>query len=357
MGLYLSPKMEEKGKKGKSFQTLTHDGLAISMGHEIRRLLHGLDTSRATALTNTVLPTTVVVVRVVRCIRRLTVGVKRIVSRRLGVSAAVLSCGLSEPLVVASVARGGRHGVLGSAIARIRGSKRRVPRVVGPGGLARAVGVLLGLHGLVALVLCDLSLNVARVRRAAVAVVPGQVGIDGRDQSSQALAARLGGSSLLHLLPLTPVVEPGLIVLAFIKVDVEAPVHGRKPIILQSVQLRDGNTANLRPGSVLKGVVVQEFATEEERNGEESPNLTLGGLVRTLALHGVDSLGEIVHSKKNGRTGQSRGGEDLRHELPEGRGDASLGGNNASSHLGDILSHHVDLIIEDGTNASGHDDG
>lgn len=145
-------------------QTLTHDGLTISMGHEVRRLFHGLDTARAAAFGNAVLPSAVVVVGVVRGIRRLAVGVKRIVSGRLGVPAAVLSSGLSEPLIVASVAGGSRHGVLGSAIAGIRRSERRVPRVVGPRGLARAVALLLGLHRLVALILCDLSLDVAEVR-------------------------------------------------------------------------------------------------------------------------------------------------------------------------------------------------
>lgn len=303
------------------------------------------------------LPYTVMLVRVVGCIGCLAVGIKRIVSRRLGVAAAVLSGGLSEPFIVASVARSCRRGVLGSTIARIRRSKRRIPRVVGPRRLARAVGMLLGLHSLVTFILCDLSLDVARVRRAAVAVVPGQIGIDCGNQRSQALSVGLNGLSLLHLLPLAPVVKPGLIVLAVIKVDVESPAHGLKPVKLQSVQLGDGDAANLRPGSVLEGVVVQEFAAEEKRNGEETPNLTLRGLVGTLSLHGVDSLGEIVHSKKDGRAGQSCGSEDLRHKLPERRSDAGLRSNHASCHLSDILSHHVDLIIEDGTNASGHDDG
>lgn len=192
------------------------------------------------------LPYTVVLVRVVRCIRRLAVGIKRIVGRRLGVAAAVLSGGLGEPLIVASVARSCRRGVLGSTIARVRRGERRVPRVVGP-RVARAVGLLLGLHSLVAFVLCDLSLDVARMRRAAVAVVPGQVGIDGRDQRSQTLPVGLSGLSLLHLLPLAPVVKPGLIVLAVIKVDVESPAHGLEPIVLQSVQLGDWDAANLRP--------------------------------------------------------------------------------------------------------------
>lgn len=303
------------------------------------------------------LPYTMMLVRVVGCIGRWAVGIKRIVSWRLGVAAAVLSGGLSEPFIVASVARSCRCGVLGSTVSRIRRSKRRIPRVVGPRRLTRAVGMLLCLHSLVTFILCDLSLDVARVRRAAVAVVPGQIGINGGNQRSQTLSVGLSGLSLLHLLPLAPVVKPGLVVLAVIKVDVESPAHGLKPIILQSVQLGDRDAANLRPGSVLEGVVVQEFAAKEKRNGEETPDLTLGSLVGALSLHGVDSLGEIVHSKKDGRAGQPCGSEDLRHKLPERRSDAGLGSNHASCHLSDILSHHVDLIIEDGTNASGHDDG
>lgn len=142
-----------------------------------------------------------------------------------------------------------------------------------------------------------------------------------------------------------------------IKIDVEPPVHRLEPVILQGVELGDGDAADLRPGSVLKGVVVQEFAAEEKRNGKEPPDLTLGGLVRALALHRVDPLGEVVHPEENGRTRQSRGGENLRHKLAKRRSDAGLRSDNAGCHLGDILSHHVDLVIEDGTNASGHDDG
>ena len=196
-----------------------------------------------------------------------------------------------------------------------------------------------------------------RLASVGAAVVAGQLGVNGRDERSNSVAAGLGDLSLLHLLPLTPVFKPSLVVLAEIKVDVEPPVHGLDPVVFQRVEFRDGNAADFGPGAVLEGVVVEELAAEEQRNGEVAPHLSLGCLVRALVLHSIDSLGEIVHAKKNGGAGKSRRSENLGDELAEGRRDWSIGSNNSGGHLGNVFSHHVDLIIEDGTHASGHDDG
>lgn len=274
----------------------THDWLAVTVRHEVRDLLlHRVHTSGATALSQPMLPH-VLRVRVVTVVIVVSGWVEAAVSRGLRVSAAVLGSSLREPLVVAGIARRGRHGVVGSAIARVGGSEGCTPGVVSPVGITGAVGVLLGLHGLVTLVLCDLLLQVTRVRRSAVAAVSRELGVDGGDKRSESLTADLGSLSLLHVLPLAPVLEPSLVVLAKIKVDIETPAHGFDPVELQSVEFGNGDATNLRPGAVLEGVVVEELAAEEKRDSEVSPDLALRGLVGALSLHGVDSLGEVVHS-------------------------------------------------------------
>ncbi|KAI6758940.1 hypothetical protein HG531_013936 [Fusarium graminearum] len=187
--------------------------------------------------------------------------------------------------------------------------------------------------------------------------VPGDVGVDGRNNRCEPLAAGLGDLSLLHVLPVTPVLKPSLVILAHIKVDIETPAHGLNPLKLERVQLRDGDATHLRPGAVLEGVVIEELASQKQRDGQVTPDLSLGSLVRTLSLQGVDPLGKVVHSKEDGGAGQSCRGEDLRHELAEGRSHSSLRCDDTGGHLGNVLGHHVDLIVEDGTHASGHDEG
>lgn len=334
-----------------------HDWLAVTLRHEVGDLLlHGIHTPRAAALSQPMLPH-VLGVGEMAGVAVVPGWVEAAVGRGLRISAAVLGSSLGEPLVVAGVARRGRHRVVGSAIARVRRCEGSTPGVVGPASLARAVGLLLGLHSLVPLILGNLLLEVTRVGGGTVTAVSGQFGVDGRDQRSESLAADLGSLSLLHILPFAPVVEPSLVVLAKVEVDIEAPAHGLNPVELQSVELGNSDAADLGPGAVLEGVVVEELAAEEKRNGKVSPNLTLGGLVRALTLHGVDSLSEVVHSQENGGAWKSRRGEDLRDEFAKGRGNRGIRGHNARRHLGHVLGHHVDLIIEDGTYASGHDEG
>lgn len=90
--------------------------------------------------------------------------VEAIVVSGLTVVVAILGSCLGEPLIVASVTRRGRHRVVGGTISRIWRSKRIAPGLICPGDFARAVVVLLGLHGLVAFILRNLLLKVSRVR-------------------------------------------------------------------------------------------------------------------------------------------------------------------------------------------------
>jgi len=215
--------------------------------------------------------------------------------------------------------------------------------------------VLLRLESLISLVLSDLILNITGMRRVSVvAVVSRKLRVDCWHDGSEPVTAGLCSLAFLHVLPLTPIVQPCLVVLAEVEVDVETPAHGLNPIELQSVQLDDGDTTDLRPRPVLEGIVVKEFASQKKRDGEVTPDLAFGSLVRPLALHAVNPLGEIIHSEKNRRTRQSRRGEYLRNELPKRRCNVGIWSDDSRRHLSNILCHQLDLIVEDSTNASRH---
>ena len=65
-----------------------------------------------------------------------------------------------------------------------------------------------------------------------------EVRLDRRDAGMETLAAGLGLSLLdilLGLEPLLPVGQPCLVILAFVRVDIEAPSHLVEPLVFQSV--------------------------------------------------------------------------------------------------------------------------
>jgi hypothetical protein len=337
----------------------THDRLAVTLCHEVGSLLHRADAVRAAALREAMLPHTLTAV-CLGSVRVLTLRVERSRRARLLIAGGILlSRSLREPIVIPCVGRSrARHAVLWCTISRIRRSKWCVPRVVRPSSLARAVVVLLGLERLVSLVLGDLVLDVARLGRLSVmAVVASKLSVNSRHNRSEPITASLCSLTLLHVLPLAPVLQPCLVVLAEIQVDVKTPAHSLDPVKFKAVQLHDRDAAHLGPGSILECVVVEELAPQQEGDGEVTPNLTFRSLVRSLALHTVDPLGKVVHAEKDGRARQSRGGEDLRHKLPERRRDVAIRRDDSRRHLGHILSHQLDLIVEDGTYTSGHFSG
>ncbi len=181
-----------------------------------------------------------------------------------------------------------------------------------------------------------------------------KIDIDGRNARGQAIAACLGLLPLLGVLPLLPVGQPGVVVLAFVEVDVEAPADGSQPLVFQGVELLDGNAAHLRPRLVLEGVVVEELAPQQERNGQHAPDLAFGVVVLPGGVHHVDTLGQVVHSKKDGGAGESGGGQDLRDELAKRSVDSAPGHDQARRHLGHVVSHQLDLVVEDSADTSGH---
>ena len=125
------------------------------------------------------------------------------------------------------------------------------------------------------------------------------VGLDWWDEGGQSLSAGLSLLSLLVLLPLLPAVQPSIIVLAPVQIDIEAPTDRTEPFLLQGVELLDGNTTGLGPRTVLERVVIKKLAAKEQADGQHSPDLTLGRLQRTSGGQHVRSLGEVVHAEKD----------------------------------------------------------
>lgn len=128
------------------------------------------------------------------------------------------------------------------------------------------------------------------------------------------------------------------------------------PLTLQLVQLTNGNAADVGPRTVLESVVVQELAAQKKGNSQQAPDVALrqGNLVAVDHVHHVDALGKVVHAQQNGRTRQAGGGQDLGDEFPERLG--SLGGTHGKTvgHLGNVLGHHLDIVVEDGTDTTRH---
>jgi hypothetical protein len=162
---------------------------------------------------------------------------------------------------------------------------------------------------------------------------------------------------ILRLAPLFPAGNPCIVVVALIEIDVQIVVHALQPFMLQGVQLGNLDPADLRPGSVLEGVVVEKLASEQEPDGQHAPDDTLTSLGgRWAAAHGIQLVGasgQVVHAQEDGCAGESGRGEQTRDELAEGWGDRVARQNDALSHLGDVVRHLVNFIVENRAHTAG----
>lgn len=152
-------------------------------------------------------------------------------------------------------------------------------------------------------------------RTMVVRIPAGYLGFD-RGGQGQTLAC-LDHYPLLVLKPVPPVLQPSIIVLALIHVDVKAPADGTEPLVFQSVELLHRYAADLRPGLVLKCVVIQKLASKKQGDRDHSPRLAgcIAGVAR--GCHHVDSFRKVVHPKQDGGAGQACRCQNLRHKLPE----------------------------------------
>ena len=218
----------------------------------------------------------------------------------------------------------------------------------GPGGLR--------------VLLCHVTRSALTSRRLGVGTVwllvwahPLNVGIDGRE-GSQPIE---GGRALEVLLfePVTPVLQPRVVVLALVKVDVQVPSDGLQPLMLERIKLRDRDAAHFRPRAVLEGVVIKELAAQEQAYRQHPPHFAIRGLEAARYAEHVDASREIVHAKENGGGGKTSGGEEARHKLAEGGRDRRARDDKSLGHFGDIVGHLVYLVVQHRADAAGKHDG
>lgn len=185
------------------------------------------------------------------------------------------------------------------------------------------------------------------------------------DQRDESLAGSdLGQMVMGHLLsllgrpPLRPAAQPGVVVATLVKIDVQGPAHVNEPIGLHPVELLDRDPADLGPGAVLEGVVVEELTAQQQGHCKKTPDFALIRLeLAARMLHGVDPLSKVVHTKEDCRAWQTCRREDLGDKFAEGDCDRRLWQDDSHCHLGHILRHNFNLIIEDGTHTTRHHGG
>lgn len=160
---------------------------------------------------------------------------------------------------------------------------------------------------------------------------------------------------VLGLAPVGPAVKPCLEVIALLKVDIQAPSHCLQPVVLHSVQILNSNAADLRPGTILERVIVQEFTAQEEADGEHTPNGAIADLEATgrRSIDDVHASCEVVHTEKDGRTWESSRGEQARDKLAECRRDRRSWEDDALGHLRNILRDLINFVVEHSAHTTG----
>lgn len=254
------------------------------------------------------------------------------------------------PVVVPEASTGGAHVLRGvdagiwSRRRREKGSWVRVrPRRLRILGHEAGLGALPGR-----------GLGIATVRLLVWARAL-DVGVDGGEGSEA-----FQGSTALEVLllkPVAPVLEPRVVVGALIEVDVQVPRNRFQPLVLEGIELGDGNATDLGPRSVLEGVVVQELAAQEETNGQHPPHLTVRGLEPACGIEHVDATREVVHAEQDSGGGQSGRGEKPRHKLAKSRGDRRARDDQSLGHLRNVVGHLVYLVVQHRADTAGKHDG
>lgn len=107
-------------------------------------------------------------------------------------------------------------------------------------------------------------------------------------------------------------------VLLVVDTFVKLPVERKKPIQFHRVQVRNWDAANLRPRTVLEGVVVEELAAKDKRDREHTVELAgrSRGLHFSRGKH-TDTSGQVVESQEDRGAGQAGGGKDLQDVFAE----------------------------------------
>lgn len=354
-----------RSRSSTLFIHLTDDSLSIGRcRHEVWLGLDtywsvavGTVTVRSVHLPN-VLSVVIVVTRVVGLSMRMVVDVGCGALAREPL-VRIVAKGAIEPVTVKlAVTRGSRGRVLGGTITGIRWCEWSVRPgpcgVLVPRNLVRAVCRLLlnlfvALEARKAFVLSNLLLAPDLVGLILIGLAgrANEVGLYGCDQGCDPLAIGHRLSNLLAVHPVAPTVQPCIVILTALQINVEVPVNATEPFSLKLIQLRYRDAGHFGPGAVLKSVVIEEFAAEQEGDGQHAPDLSFVRMEGAQLLQAVDSLRQIVHSEEDRSLGQACGCQDLRDKLAKGSGNVQSGGDQLDRHLGYVLGHHVDFIVED----------
>ena len=255
-----------------------------------------------------------------------------------------------SPVVVSQVSTRGAQ-VIRRVEARVRSRRRREERRGIRGGPC-GLWVLLGHVTRSALTSRRLGVSTERLL---VWAHPLDVGVDGR-KGGQAVESGCALEILL-LEPVAPVLEPRVVVLALIEVDVQVPGDGLQPLVLKRIQLRDRDATHFRPRAVLEGVVIKELAAQEQADSQHPPHLAIRGLEAARCTEHVDASREIVHAEEDSGGGQAGRGEKARYELAEGGRDGGAWDDESLGHLGDIVGHLIYLVVQHSADAAGKHDG
>lgn len=253
------------------------------------------------------------------------------------------------PVVPGTATRGAE--IVGGVQSRIGSRRRRVVRA------ARAPWLLKVCRPETGQLIMHARARVptVRMRVQRFATVLLNIGVDGR-QRGKTLESRLA-LLVLRLAPLVPAVEPGIVALVGVEVDIHVPVDDGQPLVFELVQLGHGDAADLGPGAVLKGIVVEELATQKETRRQEAPrNASVDGFEVGVDKGQTRPLGQEVESQKDRCAGKTGGREETRDKLAKRRSDGHVGHEHTLRHFGHIVRHLVDLIVEHRTDATGKHD-
>lgn len=165
----------------------------------------------------------------------------------------------------------------------------------------------------------------------------------GVDRSELGLLASPGERLRFKVFPLS---LPHVETLGFGWIQVQSELESRKPVLFQTIQVLDGDTAHLSPRSVDEGVVIEELASKKKTKGDDTGQLH----VQSHGLAGFAQLYHasvhVVHAHDDGRRRQTRGRKDAVNPLA-GRWLALVGWqDDALSDLGDEFGHGIHLVVE-----------
>lgn len=179
----------------------------------------------------------------------------------------------------------------------------------------------------------------------------------GVDRCKRHGSKTLESSLALHVLglaPIGPALEPCLEVIAGLEVDVQIPSHCLQPVMFHAIQISNGDVAHLGPGAILERVIVQEFTSKQETDGEHTPEDTIICFEGTAgSSDDIHATREIVHTQEDSRTRKSGGGEQAGDELAESWRDRRRWKDDTLSHLRNILRDLVNFVVEHGTHTTG----